>query len=144
MTHRTTCRVIYGDTDRMGQAYYGNYFRWFEIGRTELFRARGLPYKLIEEQGFFLPVSECRAKYSAPALYDELIVIETSVDAAVKGGIKFDYRIFREDGRTLLAEGFTKHAFVDRNGRVVRPPAFIKELIVDPGRQQEPEERKIR
>jgi hypothetical protein len=26
-THQTTCRVIYGDTDNMGQAYYGNYFR---------------------------------------------------------------------------------------------------------------------
>jgi hypothetical protein len=26
-THQTTCRVIYGDTDNMGQAYYGNDFR---------------------------------------------------------------------------------------------------------------------
>ena len=69
MVHRTLCRVIYGDTDRMGQVYYGNYFRWFEVGHTELFRAVGLPYKEIEERGFFLPVSECRAKYHAPALY---------------------------------------------------------------------------
>ena len=129
MVHRTTCRVIYGDTDRMGQAYYGNYLRWFEIGRTELFRAWGAPYRDIEERGFFLPVSECSAKYSSPARYDEIIVIETRVDPAVKGGIKFDYRIFREDGRTLLAEGFTKHAFVDTTGRVVRPPDFIRNLI---------------
>jgi acyl-CoA thioester hydrolase len=127
--HRTRCRVIYGDTDRMGQAYYGNYFRWFEIGRTEFFRALGLAYKTIEERGFFLPVSECHAKYAAPALYDDLIVIETEVDAAVRGGIKFDYRIFREDGQTLVAEGYTKHAFVDSAGRVVRPPAFVRELI---------------
>lgn len=132
MAHRTTYRVIYGDTDRMGQAYYGNYFRWFEIGRTELFRVLGLSYKTIEERGFFLPVSECRAKYSIPALYDEVIVIETSVDDAVKGGIKFDYRIFREDGRTLLAEGFTKHAFVDKTGRVVRPPEFVRKLMAQP------------
>lgn len=129
MTHRTTCRVIYGDTDRMGQAYYGNYFRWFEIGRTEMFRALGLPYGEIENRGFFLPVSECRAKFSAAARYDDVLVIETTVDAAVKGGIKFDYRIWREDGQTLLAEGFTKHAFVDRAGRVVRPPEFIRRLI---------------
>lgn len=129
MVHRTTCRVIYGDTDRMGQAYYGNYFRWFEVGRTELFRAVGLSYKEIEERGFFLPVSECRAKYHTPAIYDEVLVIETAVDDSVKGGIKFDYRIYREDGRTLLAEGFTKHAFVDRTGRVTRPPGFIRELI---------------
>jgi acyl-CoA thioester hydrolase len=127
--HRTTCRVIYGDTDRMGQAYYGNYFRWFEIGRTEFFRALGLAYREIEERGILLPVSETYAKYSAPALYDETIVIETAVDPAVRAGIKFDYRIFREDGKTLLAEGFTKHAFLDKTGRVVRPPAFIRELI---------------
>lgn len=113
----------------MGQAYYGNYFRWFEIGRTEFFRALGLAYKSIEERGFFLPVSECHAKYAAPALYDELIVIETAVDASVRGGIKFDYRIFRENGQTLVAEGYTKHAFVDASGRVVRPPAFVRELI---------------
>lgn len=129
MAHRTTCRVIYGDTDRMGQAYYGNYFRWFEIGRTEFFRALGLAYREIEERGILLPVSETHAKYSAPAFYDETIVIETAVDPSVRAGIKFDYRIFREDGRTLLAEGYTKHAFVDASGRVVRPPAFIRELL---------------
>jgi acyl-CoA thioester hydrolase len=129
VAHRTTCRVIYGDTDRMGQAYYGNYFRWFEIGRTEFFRALGLAYREIEERGILLPVSETHAKYSAPAFYDETIVIETAVDPSVRAGIKFDYRIFREDGRTLLAEGYTKHAFVDASGRVVRPPAFIRELI---------------
>lgn len=129
MVHRTTTRVIYGDTDRMGHAYYGNYFRWFEIGRTEMFRSVGLSYKAIEERGFYLPVSECRAKYASPARYDDVIVIETSLDATVKAGIKFDYRIYREDGCTLLAEGFTKHAYVDQSGRVVRPPAFMRELI---------------
>jgi len=127
--HRTTCRVIYGDTDRMGYAYNGNYFRWFEIGRTEMFRALGLAYKEIEERGIFLPVSECHAKFTTPAQYDDRIVIETTVDAAVKGGVKFDYRIYREDGNALLAEGYTKHACVDREGRVVRPPAFIRDLV---------------
>lgn len=129
MAHRTTCRVIYGDTDRMGQAYYGNYFRWFEIGRTEFFRALGLAYREIEERGILLPVSETYAKYSAPAFYDETLVIETAVDPAVRAGVKFDYRIFREDGETLLAEGYTTHAFLDASGRVVRPPAFIRELL---------------
>jgi acyl-CoA thioester hydrolase len=46
-SHRTTYRVIYGDTDNMGQAYYGNYFRWFEVGRSEMFRSLGLSYKAV-------------------------------------------------------------------------------------------------
>jgi len=55
--HQTSIRVIYGDTDTMGYAYHANYLRWFEIGRTELFRSHGLPYKMIEEKAIFLPVS---------------------------------------------------------------------------------------
>jgi len=127
--HRTNCRVIYGDTDNMGQAYYGNYFRWFEIGRNEMFRSIGLSYKAVEERGIFLPVAEAHCKYAAPAKYDDILVIETAVDHKIKAAIKFDYNIYREDGQTLVAQGYTKHPCVNRKGKVVRPPDFIKELI---------------
>ena len=129
LCHRTPCRVIYGDTDNMGVAYHANYLRWFEMGRTEMFRFLGLTYKSIESQGVYLPVSEAYCKFKSPAYYDDLIVIETALDSHVRGGIKFDYRIFREDGKTLLVYGYTKHACLNSNGRVVRPPAFLLELI---------------
>jgi acyl-CoA thioester hydrolase len=128
-THKTTYRVIYGDTDNMGQAYYGNFFRWFEIGRNELFRSLGLSYSTVESRGIYLPVAEAYCKYSAPAKYDDLLTIETSLDTRLKGAIKFDYRIFRHDAKNLLAQGYTKHACLNREGKVVRPPQFIKEVI---------------
>ena len=127
--HKTTCRVIYGDTDNMGQAYYGNYFRWFEVGRSELFRSLDLPYASIEKQGLFLPVAETYCKYLLPAKYDDLLTIETSLDTRLKGAIKFDYKIYNEDAQTLLAHGYTKHACLNSDGRVVRPPGFLKEII---------------
>jgi acyl-CoA thioester hydrolase len=129
LTHRTTYRVIYGDTDNMGVAYHANYLRWFEIGRTEMFRAWGLPYKVIEEKGIMLPVSEVLCKFVAPAQYDEVLVIETALDTAVKGAVKFDYRIFSQDGQKLLAKGYTRHACINGQGKVVRPPPFLVELI---------------
>ena len=46
-------RVLYGDTDSMGVAYYANYLKWFEIGRTELFRRVGSSYHSVEV-GLFL------------------------------------------------------------------------------------------
>ena len=128
-SHRTTYRVIYGDTDNMGQAYYGNYFRWFEIGRNEMFRSLGLSYKTVEDNGIFLPVSETYCRYSTPAKYDDILVIETTLDPKVKAGIKFDYTIYKEDGKTLLAKGHTKHPCVNKEGKVVRPPEFIKKII---------------
>ena len=129
LTNRTFNRVIYGDTDKMGFAYNANYFRWFEIGRTELLRSLGLTYKAVETKGISLPVSEAFCKYIAPVIYDDILQIETTLDTRIKGGMKFDYNIFSEDGEKILAKGYTKHACVDRNGRVVRPPEFLVKFI---------------
>ena len=129
LNHRTTSRVIYGDTDRMGYAYNANYLRWFEMGRSELFRSLGLTYREIEERGIFLPVSEAYCKYISPVQYDDLLVIETTLDTAVKGAIKFDYRLFSNNGSKPIAEGYTKHPCVTSEGKVVRPPAFLREFI---------------
>jgi len=129
LKHKTTYRVIYGDTDNMGYAYNANYLRWFEMGRGEMFRALGLTYKAIEAEGFFLPVSEVQCKFLSPVRYDDLLIIETTLDTGVKGGMKFDYCIYDEDGVTVRAKGYSKHAFVDRSGRVVRPPGFIADVV---------------
>lgn len=129
LTHRTTCRVIYGDTDAMGIAYYANYLRWFEMGRTELFRALGVTYRTIEEGGVALPVSEVFCKFHSPLRYDDILVIETTLDPAVRAGMKFDYRLLLEEDEALAATGYTKHAFLDPTGRVVRPPAYLRKVI---------------
>jgi acyl-CoA thioester hydrolase len=121
--------VIYGDTDKMGFAYHANYLRWFEMGRTELFRSWGLSYKSIESKGIFLPVSEAYCKFLIPARYDEVLGIETSIDTGVRGGIKFNYVIYAEDGVKILARGYSKHACVNSDGRVTRPPPLLTELI---------------
>jgi len=129
ITHTTTCRVIYGDTDKMGFVYHANYFRWFESARSEMFRYLGMPYKSIESRGFFLPLSEIYCKFNSPSQYDDILLIETSLNTSIKASMQFNYQIFSEDGSKLLAEGYTKHACVDTNSRVVRPPKFLMEVI---------------
>ena len=129
LTHRTKIRVIYGDTDNMGMAYHANYMRWFEIGRTEMFREWGMPYRTMEKQGLFLPVSEMYCKFVSPAKYDDRLTVETTLDTGVRAGMKFDYTIYNDTGETVLAHGFTKHACLNRDGNVVRPPKFLKDLI---------------
>jgi acyl-CoA thioester hydrolase len=129
LSHTTTTRVIYGDTDNMGVVYYANYLRWFEIGRNELLRQMGLTYKAIEKEGFFMPVSEAFCKYLAPARYDDSIHIETTLDSGTKAGMKFHYRILNADTQDVLAEGSTRHACVTPEGKVVRPPKLLRKLL---------------
>jgi len=128
-SHRTSFRVLYGDTDKMGFAYYGNYMRWFEIGRSQLFRSWGFSYKSIEEKGVFLPVSEAFCKYVTPVKYDDQLIVETRFDPSVKAGIKFDYRIFSMEKEVLCASGYTLHACMNPEGRVIRPPRFLSQLL---------------
>jgi acyl-CoA thioester hydrolase len=94
-----------------------------------MFRSLGLTYKSVEERGIYLPVAEAHCKYCVAAQYDDVLVIETKLDTQIKGALKFEYEIFSERDQTLIAKGYTKHACLNGDGKVVRPPDFIKDVI---------------
>jgi acyl-CoA thioester hydrolase len=125
----TTARVLYGDTDAGGVVYNANYLRYFEIGRTELMREWVCSYREIEKLGFVLPVTECWSRFKAPAFYDDLLIIETTVTEVSSLKCRFSYRILRqEEGLIrpkLLVKGYTVHAAVTREGRLTRLPDEI-------------------
>ena len=123
----TEYRVIYGDTDPFDVVYYANYFDYFERGRTELFRELGLTYRDVSHNGIYLPVSETYCKYKSSATYDDLLVIETTVAYMKRVSIRFDYKIYRKSSSELLAEGYTVHAFVNREGKPSRAPREVVE-----------------
>jgi acyl-CoA thioester hydrolase len=127
--HRTEVRVTYAETDAMGIVYYANYLRWFEVGRTELMRNLGIAYRAMEDGGAFLPVSEVFCKYHASARYDDILVIETAVDFLKRASIQFSYRILRPSDGTLLVTGSTLHAFVDREGKIVKVPPVLRSKL---------------
>ncbi len=122
-------RVIYGDSDPFDVVYYANYYNFFERGRTELFRELVLTYREVQEQGVFLPVSESYCKYHKPARYDDLLLVETRIAFLKRVSIKFEYRIYEKHTATLLAEGYTIHAFVNRQGKILRVPEEIFERV---------------
>jgi len=127
MQSRTSITVRYAETDMMGVVYHGSYLPWFEVGRTDLMKQYGLPYRQLEAEGFFLPVLEVGARYLKPARYDDTITIVTTLREKPLLRIKLEYEVRRDD--ELLATGFTLHAFIDRAGRPVRPPASFQEKM---------------
>src|SRR3954470_16909676 len=86
-------RVIYGDTDQMGVVYYANYFRYFEFGRSEYFRAHGGSYTEVEKQGTRLPVIEATCHYKAPARYEDVVLIRTRIDDLGPASVTFGYEV---------------------------------------------------
>ena len=128
--HVTQVRVRYADTDQMGIVYYGKYFEYFEVARTELLRACGLPYKTIEAAGFGLPVSQASAKYFRSAKYDDLLRIMARIPKTVSSRLEIDYLVHLDDTAELIAEGKTTLVFVShKTGKPARPPEIYREAI---------------
>jgi len=128
-TFDTKLRVRYGETDKMGYVYYGNYPLYYEVGRTELMRYFGFPYKKIEEMGIMLPVRNLEVKYYKPAIYDDLLTIKTIIKELPKAKITFFYEIYNVKGE-LLNKGETTLVFIDEKSRKPRraPSELLKQL----------------
>ncbi len=119
----------YAETDQMGVAYHGDYFAWFEVGRTDLLRERGLTYRELEKGDLRLPVIETGAGFLRPVLYDDVIELVTRVAGLTGARVTFAYEIRREGTKGPLATAFTAHAAVNAKGRPRRLPPEIVSLL---------------
>jgi acyl-CoA thioester hydrolase len=126
MTSETRVRVRYAETDQMGVVYHSNYLIWFEVGRVEFMRQRGLTYKSMEQdEGCAIAVVEANARYKAPARYDDELIVRTTLSQARGSILSFTYAILRAEDDLLLCEGSTIHIVVDREmKRAAMPPRF--------------------
>lgn len=128
LIHKINIRVRYSETDKMGIVNNGVYLSYFEVGRTELMRQKGLPYLMLENNEYMLPVIEAYIKYKIPAYYDDLLEIEASLNPAIGATIKFDYNIYRDN--STIAFGNTIHSFMNsKTRRAVRPPGFFLDAL---------------
>lgn len=125
----TSIRVRYGETDRMGYSYYGNYAEYYEVGRVEALRKLGWNYKEMEDSGILLPVFTFSIKYFKPSHYDDLLVVKTMIKEIPATRIRFDYEMYNQQG-DKLNEGETTLVFVDakRNRPTKAPAGFVDAL----------------
>ncbi len=126
MTERDeiSIRVRYHETDRMGLLHHATYAVYFETGRVELLRKRGLTYRAMEDAGHLLVMVEMSCKFKRPAYFDDLLALTTVVEKVSHVKIVHRYEV-RRDG-LLLAEGHSTLACVDREGRPQALPDALR------------------
>ena len=122
-------RVRYGETDRMGFVYYGNYATYFEVARVEALREMGISYREMEDGGISLPVSEYKIKYIKPAFYDDQLLIKTQIREMPGVRIVFHYESYNQVG-ILLNVAETTLVFVDiKSAKPCQVPDFVKQKL---------------
>jgi len=127
--HQIQVRVRYSETDQMGVVYHGNYIPYFEIGRVEWLRNKGISYKKMEESGIGLPIVNMNINYKKSAVYDELLTVHTVFKSQTSVKIEFDCAIFNEAKELLTTAQFMLVFVSLKTGRPTVPPDYILELL---------------
>ena len=129
--HQIQVRVRYSETDQMSVVYHGNYVPYFEMGRVEWLRNKGISYKSLEESGIALPIVSMTINYKKPARYDDLLTVITKFKSQTSGKIEFDCEIRNENNELLTTAHFIL-VFVDVNlGKAIQPPKYILDIMND-------------
>jgi len=128
-THYIQVRVRYQETDRMGIVYHANYLSYFELGRVEWLRNKGLDYARLEDSGVLLPVVNVSISYKAPARYDQLLSVETELVKIGGASLVFQNKIYDENKRLLVEGNVTLVATDSSSFKPIKIPASLLSLI---------------
>lgn len=127
--HEIKTRVRYQETDQMGIVYYGNFFTYFEMGRTEYLRNLGLPYSELEKEQIYFPVTEAHCRFRSPAHYDDILIIQTWISELKHATVEFNHKVICEGDNKLIVEGFSRLACLNANRKPIPMPEKLKRLL---------------
>ena len=122
-----TRKVQYYETDRMGVMHHSNYIRWMEEARIDFLGRIGLPYDRMEAEGIISPVRALSCEYRKTCTFGDTLSVFVTVESFDGLKLVLRYEMRNERGEKVFT-GRSEHAFLNREGRIVRMdrdmPAF--------------------
>jgi len=128
--HTTRLRVRYDECDPMGFVHHSNFMKYFEITRTDLYRASGGSYRDFEASGLFVVVVRIDCRYHKPSRYDDELEVTVCVERVTEAKIEQAYRV--ERAGELLVSATVTLAVIDRAGKLQRVPDSLRVFAPDP------------
>jgi len=115
-------RVRYAECDPQQVVFNANYFAYFDVAMTELWREAIGHYAAMLERGVDMVVAEASARFLSAARFDDELELEVSITRLGRTACTTRHRVLR--GEEVLVEGEMRHVFVD-------PTSFEKLTIPD-------------
>jgi acyl-CoA thioester hydrolase len=118
------------ETDAMGFAHHASYYHWMEAARVDYMAKAGLKYSQFELMGFALPVAEAGCKYLKPVFFEDEIAVRLWLSKLTDVSMRIEYEMVRKPALETVAKGFTVHPVVNKERRIVRMPAHVKDIFM--------------
>jgi len=120
--------VRFSEVDSLKIVWHGHYIKYFEDGRESFGKQYGIGYLDLFCQGLLTPIVEVSCNYKRHLSYGDKVIIETSFvnDEAAK--IIYNFKLYRESDRELVATGNSVQVFLNEEGELLltNPEKFIE------------------
>ncbi len=110
-THRI--RVRYAECDPQGVVFNANYYAYYDLLITELWREALGGYNAMVESGADMSVVESRARYIEPARFDDELDLTARISRLGNTAMSTAITITRASDGAHLIEGEIHHVFID-------------------------------
>jgi acyl-CoA thioester hydrolase len=124
----TDVRIRFAETDAQGIAHHASFLVWLEVARVAYLEHYTDGYRAIRERGVEALTTEVHLRYHLAAYFDETLTVGARCVDLRGARFTYEYRVER-DGE-LVADGYTRHAIVDRETyRPTRVPDWLAAAI---------------
>jgi len=124
----TEIRVRFAETDAQGIAHHASFVVWLEVARVAYLERHAGGYQAIRERGIEALTTEVHLRYHRAAGFDDALTVWARCVDLRGARFRYEYRI--ERAGELVADGYTRHAIVDRETyRPTRVPDWLATAI---------------
>jgi acyl-CoA thioester hydrolase len=128
IANTASIKVRYAETDQMGIVHHSVYIIWFEQSRIELLNSLDMPYASFEAEGYFMPVLAVNCEFFKPVRFGEQVNVLAKISVMPGAAFEISYEVTGSD-QTLRAAGSSRHSFMNKEYRAVKPPKRFMEKL---------------
>ena len=112
-------KIQYYETDKMGITHHSNYIRWMEEARVDFFEQMGYDYSKLETDGVISPVVAIECEYKISTKFEDSVEIEAKIKEFKGVKLIFEYLMKNAKTGEIVAQGMSKHCFINHEGRPI-------------------------
>lgn len=119
--------VQFNELDMMAVVWHGNYFKYFEVGRTRLHSKYGIDAHDFINEGIAAPIIKVDCKYKRPLFYKDEIIVKARCYYTTEAKLTTRYKIYKKGDDRLRTVGLTEQVFLDKDNKLLlTQPELVK------------------
>lgn len=129
--HELAVRVYFEDTDFSGVVYHARYLHYFERGRSDMLRLKGVHHHELSSGSFGEPlyfvVKSMTLDFQSPARIDDVLIVETVISGIKGVRVLMQQRILRHE--QVIATADLAVLLINDAGKPRRLPNVLSDIF---------------